>query len=465
MQDEARPTVLLITIDSLRADHVGWAGYHRETTPVLDSLAESSHTFSNAYSHANQTPNSFPAILSSTYSTMYGGGKRLSEKQTLLSELLSEVGYTTAGFHSNPYLSEEFGYNRGYDTYYDSITDDSLASKARQFVKRNLDSEGAVFRLLSKAFDTTKRTVGVEIGSASVDAATITDMAVDWVQTSPKPPVFLWVHYMDVHQPYVPPPEHQLPFRDSPISERDSIKLCQKMLGEPEAITDEERAKLVDLYDAEIRFADAEIGRLIDAVDAELDDVVTVVTSDHGEELGEDGNYSHHIPKFFDEYTHVPLLIDDGTDGAVHDELVGLVDVPPTIADYGGARVPPNYVGSSLRRLIRGEPWERTNVIAEWQTGDGSGRNFAYRDEEWLYVYREPGAHHPLHAEPESEELYRVGDVGYRNRIDDEPETGEALAAVIDEHIEFVDSTGGAAVDVEMGEEVRQRLRDLGYQE
>lgn len=465
MQDDARPTVLLITIDSLRADHVGWAGYHRETTPVLDSLAESAHTFSNAYSHACQTPFSFPTILSSTYSTMYGGGKRLSEKQRLISELLSDVGYTTAGFHSNPYLSDGFGYNRGYNTYYDSITDDSMATKARTFVKRNLNSEGIVFKLLRKAFDTTKRTVGVEVGSASVDAATITDMAIEWVEASPDAPAFLWVHYMDAHQPYVPPAEHQLAVRDSAISERESVKLCQKMLNEPAAITDEERSKLVDLYDAEIRFTDTEVGRLLDAVDAELDDVVTVVTSDHGEELGEDGNYSHNIPKFYDEYTHVPLLIDDGTDGCEYDELVGLADVPATIADYGRARVPSNYVGTSLRRLMDGKPWERTNVLAEWQTGDGSGRNFAYRDDQWLYVYRESGAYHPSHAQPETEELYRVGEPGYRNRFSEHPETAERFRAVINEHVEFVDLTGERTDDGEMSEEVRQRLQDLGYHE
>jgi len=96
--------IVLVTVDSLRADHVGWHGYDRNTTPNLDQRAASAQTFTSAFSHACSTRPSFPSIMTSSYALEYGGFERLSSKRTTIAELLEEAGYETAGFHSNLYL-------------------------------------------------------------------------------------------------------------------------------------------------------------------------------------------------------------------------------------------------------------------------------------------------------------------------------------------------------------------------
>jgi arylsulfatase A-like enzyme len=348
--------IVLVTVDSLRADHVGWQGYDRETTPNLDELADEARVFSRAFSHACSTRPSFPSILTSSYALMYGGFERLSADRTTLAEALSRGGYRTAGFHSNLYLSADFGYDRGFDTFYDSRTDPSVTAKARNAVKRNLDSDGLVYRTLQGLFNATEKRTGIEVGSPYVDAAELTDLALDWVRDEggDDGPRFLWVHYMDVHHPYVPPADYQRRFRDEPVSDRDAVQLRRKMLEAPEDVTDGERQTLLDLYDAEIAYVDREVDRLLDGVSAAWgDDTAVAVTADHGEEFADHGAFSHSAT-FYDEVLHVPFLLSDGTSGepdetnGESDDLVGLLDLAPTLVDCADLVQPDAFEGSSL---------------------------------------------------------------------------------------------------------------------
>jgi len=169
---------------------------------------------------------------------------------------------------------------------------------------------------------------------------------------------------MDVHHPYVPPATHQRPFRDDPVSERRAIQLRRKMVEE-QALEDHERETVLDLYDAEIRFTDAEIARLVEGIqDTWKGDPFIAFTADHGESFGEHGRYSH-PPTFYDEVLHVPLVIDASdaskTVGTAHEELVGLMDVAPTLVDYADRDQPGNFYGNSLRPLMEnGDGTENT---------------------------------------------------------------------------------------------------------
>lgn len=346
--------VLLITVDSLRADHLGCYGYDRETSPTIDDLAASGHRFTNAFAHSGTTRTSFPAILTSSYALMFGGYDQVSTDRTLVSEVLSEGGYHTAGFHSNPFLSEEFGYARGFDTFYDGQGTTSLLGQLRQGVKRHLNPNGRLFQFLKRTFEATEKHAGVEIGSPYERADDLTDRAVAFLDGSGAEPTFLWVHYMDVHHPYIPPKRHQGAFRDDSVGDKRSTQLRRKMLESPAEITDEEQQTLIDLYDAEIRFTDEQIRRLLNHAEATLgEDTVILFTADHGEEFGEHGGYSHNT--IHDEGIHVPMVLVDGSDSTVHDDLVGLLDVSPTVIDYAGLDAPDNYLGHSLRRIVRGE--------------------------------------------------------------------------------------------------------------
>lgn len=446
---------LLVTIDSLRADHVSHLGYKRDTTPNIDNLAEDGATFTNAFAHSCSTRPSFPSILTSAYSTMYGGYERVSEDQTIISEFFDDEGYQTAGFHSNLYLSGDFNYDRGFDTFYDSKTDPSPTARLRQAVKDRLDSDGVVYQTLARIFDVTERQVGANIGSAYVTADEITDLAVDWIgKTEEASPKFLWVHYMDVHHPYVPPTEYQSEFREEPISERHSIQLRRKMIEEPDAVSEEERSKIIDLYDAEIRFCDDEIGRLISRARDAWDGVNVMVTSDHGEAFGEHGKFSHHAT-FHDEVIHVPLVFHDGRHSGTYDEFVGLLDVSPSLVDAVGLPLPENFHGYSFQELFS-DDWERDYIIGDWINTNTDERRLAYRDDRWKYIQFE-----------NKKELFDLDDDPGEttNVVGQHTDVVRRCRDAIDQHIQRVAQTDTDLGDVEMEEQVKERLRKLGYKE
>lgn len=448
--------VLLVTVDSLRADHVSCFGYDRETTPVIDEFATDSHTFTQTFAHACSTRPSFPSILSSSHALMHGGFEMMTDGRTMVAEVFDDAGYHTGGFHSNLYLSADFGYDRGFDTFYDSKTDPGFTARLRQLVKDTLDDDGFLYNLLASAFDTAERRAGINIGSAYDTATEITDRALEWVDNnSGDGPRFLWVHYMDVHHPYVPPAEYQRLFRDAPISESRSIQLRRKMIEEPKSVTDDELDDIIDLYDAEIRYTDDEIGRLIDEVRAAWgDDPLIAITADHGEEFLEHGQFSHYT-HFHDEVMHVPLFISGVPGSGEHDDIVGLQDVPATLLDYAGLDLPDSFQGWSLKRIIEGEEWPREYVIGDWSDRESESR-YAYRDTEWKFVRRGSG-----------EELYYLPDDPgeHTNVIDEYPNVAEHLSGMIDDHEQAIAATTDKQVTVDMDEDVKDRLRDLGYKE
>lgn len=447
--------VILITVDSLRADHLGCYGYSRETSPTIDNLAASGHRFANAFAHSGTTRTSFPAILTSSYALMHGGYKRLSTDRTLLSEVLSEGRYHTGGFHSNPFLSEEFGYARGFDAFYDGQETTSLLGRLRQGVKHNLNPNGKLFQFLKRTFEATEKHAGVEIGSPYERADDLTDRAVEFLRGSGSEPTFLWIHYMDVHHPYVPPERHQQAFRDEPVGDRSSTQLRRKMLESPEELTEEEHQTLIDLYDAEIRFTDEQIQRLLDEARASLNgDPIVLFTADHGEEFGEHGGYGHNT--IHDEGIHVPLVIEDGSDHAVHDDLVGLLDISPTVLDYADLETPDGYLGHSLRKVISGEPLSREGIFGNWGEAEPGERQFFYRDHDWKFIRRTDG-----------EELYDLTSTAgeHENVYDNHPDVVADLSARVDDHMQTIDETYEELSAVDVDEDVEQRLKDLGYKE
>ncbi|AQL41259.1 sulfatase [Halorientalis sp. IM1011] len=451
--------VVLVTVDSLRADHVGCYGYDRDTTPELDAIAEDGHRFSAAFTHACATRPSFPAIMTSSHPLMYGGFERLSEERTLVSEVLSRQGYATGGFHSNLYLSAEFGYDRGFDTLYDSRADPSPMTRLRQAVKDNLDSDGLVYRILEKLYQGTERAAGVDVGSYYVSAEDITDRALEWVDAQGDRPTFLWVHYMDPHHPYSPPEEHQM-FSD--ISRREGVRLRPKMMENDEDITEEELQTLIDLYDGEIRYTDAQIGRLLSTLEDEWDDWTAIVTADHGEEFRDHGEFFHQN-RFYDEVMHVPLIVYDGDSSGTHDEMVGLMDVAPTAATLAGVEtLPENFYGYPLDPLLdgRSEDWEREGVLGSWYDVPTGTERFAYRTTDWKYIrdyVHDNEELYDLQADPDEQS----------NLLDDDPEPDvlDEMRRVVDDLEEDIEATDTEVESVEMDDEIKERLRNLGYQE
>jgi arylsulfatase A-like enzyme len=448
--------VLLVTIDSLRADHVGYQGYDRDVTPNIDRYASEGSRFTNAYAHVGGTRFSFPSILSGVTPLMYGGYERISDDQTLLSEVFADAGYRTGGFHSNLYVSGRFGYDRGWDEFYDSAPDESWMSKARKWAKTNL-VDTPVFPLLKKGYDALESSQGVNVGSYHVPADEITDMAIEFIEESPAEPTFLWVHYMDVHHPFLPPEEYQLEFRDEAVPDTEAIQLRRKFIESPEEVTHEEYQTFIDLYDAEIRFNDDEVGRLFEAAEEawnEDEEYLLALTADHGDHFLEHGYFGGALG--LDVKTHVPLFVNGCDDTDEYDDLVGLVDLPTTLADAAGLSVPDIWYGHSLQGLMREDEWPRKEIIGGWDNEEGD--TLVVREHDWKLIRRPE----------ETNELYHLADdPGEQDNVVDEfPEQERRLQKKLDEHMELVRATDDETVErPDMDEDLKERLRRLGYSE
>jgi arylsulfatase A-like enzyme/Flp pilus assembly protein TadD len=292
-EEPVHPSVVLITLDTTRADHLGCYGGARVETPQLDALARSGVRFEQAVSPVPLTLPAHASLLTGLVPRHHGvrdnSGFPLAPKIPLLTERLAAAGYTTAAFVSAAVLDREGGLERGFATY-----DDTVRVGDR------------------RAFDYQERA-----------ASQTVDVVLSRLDTL-KPPFFLWVHFYDPHLPYVPPEPYASRFKDRP-------------------------------YDGEIAFMDAQLGRLLDALKRKRATVYVVAAGDHGESLGEHGEDSHGI-FVYQATQHVPLIIGGpgippGTTAASN---VGLVDVAPTILDLVHLPPLPDADGRSLVPLLRG---------------------------------------------------------------------------------------------------------------
>lgn len=452
--------LLLITVDSLRADHLSSYGYERETTPNLDRFAEGGHQFTSAFSHACATRPAFPGILASSHSLMYGGFERMSEERTLIAEVLSEAGYKTAGFHSNQYLGADFGYGRGFDHFFESQEDPSITTRLRGWLKSTFNTSGFLYESLQWLYDHVEREAGVNIGAYHAPAEEMTDRAIEWLQSDGENPSFLWVHYMDPHHPYIPPEGHQ-PFSD--VDRREGVRLRPRMLEDPASITNEELQVLIDLYDDEIHYTDREIGRLLSHAEEEWDDWTTVITADHGEEFKDHGEFSHQN-RFYDEMMHVPFIVYDGQSEGTHSEVVAHSDIAPTLAKLGGVETLPDvFWGHALEPLLNNQPekWSREGVRGSWCDLPECTRRLAYRTNQWKYIRDyvfDTEELYDLETDPnEQDNLVR--------QEGEPPAIIESFREIIDQYEDDIASTDVETEDVEMDEQVKERLRRLGYKE
>jgi len=286
MPDTAQ-NIILLSMDALRADHLSCYGYHRETSPVLDKLAAESLQFMNAYSASSHTREAVPALLTGEYPDVAIGPDYHLKKDTI-AVTLSEEGFTTGGFHSNPYVSRAYSYDRGFDEF-----DDDLHLGQHKLIAL---AQRALDKLRNRHY---------------ARAETINERSLEWLDSLDEDePFFLWNHYMDTHGPYEPPEPYATQFRDDRVTDDEAQSLYNRAVNYPDSITDEERALLIDLYDAEIRYNDAQIGSFLEALRDRglLEDSLLIVTADHGDAFGEHGYYGH--PRYLhDETTHVPMFM------------------------------------------------------------------------------------------------------------------------------------------------------------
>ena len=312
--------VILVTIDTLRRDVFGCYGNKTSLTPFMDSIQNHCLRFNKAYATGPYTQASFPGILTSSYYLEYGKQKNLPTQKRLISEVLKQKGVATAAFHSNPYLSAFFGWNRGWDTFYDSMEDD--VTDLYPFIR------GHTINKKVEAWLSGNVSAGMER------------------------PFFLWVHFMDVHEPYVP--EQEFLQQIDPglqIEKEEMFRLFREVILKRDTTDQQHVETLKKLYSAKVLEVDGCIRELFQIFDSAgvLDSSVIFFGSDHGDEFAEHGGLSHD-GKMYTELVGVPLFIYDRErkDEVVYETPVSNVDIAPTIASHFGVDRVDEFRGSSL---------------------------------------------------------------------------------------------------------------------
>ena len=293
-----RLNVLLVTLDTTRADRIGAYGYPKAGTPVLDSLARDGVRFANAYCPTPLTLPSHCSILTGTYPLRHkvrnNGDYYLADEAVTLAERLKEKGYATSAFVASFNTDSRFGLGQGFDVYDDRFGEDEMLKTFRS--ERTADK--------------------------------VADAFLSWLGAKPRERFFSWVHFFDPHAPYEPPPPYK-----------------QRFAG--------------DAYDGELAFMDHELGRIIDALRAKgiLDRTLVVLAGDHGESLGEKGESNHGI-FIYDAAMKVPLILSAPENlprGLVVDARVRLIDIMPTVLDALKIPVNPEIQGENLLPFIEGK--------------------------------------------------------------------------------------------------------------
>ena len=368
-----RPNLLLVTIDALRADHLGCYGYRRPTTPALDRLAAEGIRFANAFSNAPMTVPSLPQLFTGRYFPQPGA-------PTLLSSLYASGMPATMAIVRNAYLHA------------------FLTLNARDSFDRLILLDAWRAPHISRA-------------------------ALDWIDRRGAGPWALYLHYLDTHTPYTVPGAAATRFVDPAHRGTVGATFTDIEPAREGRLGAADRQRVVDLYDGTIRWVDDHVGAVLDGLRERglLERTMVVVTADHGEELFERGGFFHG-QSLYDELLRVPLLVrlpNGAHAGRVVEPQVGLVDLVPSVADVLGLPLFPGIDGVSWMPLVRGEPAPVRPVFAR----------AANPERPWRFGVRLPTHKLILTVDPPEEQLFDLAtDPGERtNRIAD-PSQAHALA-------------------------------------
>jgi len=438
-----RPNVVLVSLDTLRADHVGAYGYGRETTPNLDALAAESAVFQNVFAPSSWTLPSHVSMLTGLECQRHGvyyEDDRMDPAQPTLAALLKERGYTCGAVTGGAFVDPSYGFFMGFDGYsigHGEFADPRLAAHAAEEAER-------------------------------------------WLEANADKPFFLFLHTYQIHYPYRSPEEYARMFA-GPNPARLAWDFQDDHGGWPNVfrpLPEAERRNIVDLYDGEIRFTDEALtGPLIEKLRALgiYDRTLLIVTSDHGEEFFEHGGWVH-TWSLYNASLKVPLVVKFPRGKFASRKVadaVRLTDIVPTVLDVLGIAPPEEaFDGRSLVPLLtgreKGDRSVRAEIAAEvghnlgaWRSAAGSGRdllilNGPFKPENLARFAFPPPAFPPL-------ELYDLAaDPGQKDNVKDDPAKTSAVRALA-ETAQSSALAGKSKAGRKLSPEMEARLRALGY--
>lgn len=334
------PNVLLVSIDSLRADHLSCYGYPRATTPAIDRLAAEGMLFEEHISSSSWTLPGHASLFTSLPDSIHGAfetNRRIPEALHTLTERFHDAGYHTQGFFAGPYLHPAFGFGKGFDSYVD------CASYASQIDNRPLREWIADVKVDEQSHK--------DITNPTVYAAWQ-----KWLAARGDGPFFTFVHLWDVHFDYIPP----APFDKQFDPDYQGSVTGENFFADPKinaGMPERDKQHIVALYDGEIAWTDSFLARM--RADLEkaglLENTIIVITSDHGEELFDHGGKGHRLT-LYDEVIHIPLVVRYPARlprGVRIAAETASVDVGPTLLELAGLPAATDVFGTSLVHFAR----------------------------------------------------------------------------------------------------------------
>ena len=437
------PSVLLIMVDTLRADHLSAYGYGAGRTPNIDSLAADGVRFAHTFAQASWTRPSVATILTGLYPSSHGAVHKadmLPDRVDTVAEVLARGGYYTAGFADNVNVSPSFNFGQGFADYRYLAPD--LFFHANEPAAQLTLYSG--LRLIRERFLARR----VDVHNYYQPAEVVTDTLIEWLDSpaAKQGPFFLFAHYMDPHDPYFV----------HPFDGEGYARVANP--NPPASVADKYR----QLYDGEIGYLDEHLGRLLADLKRRglYDRMLIVLTGDHGEEFHEHGGWWHGTT-LYDEQIHVPLIMKPpagSTRGRVVDELTTSLDITPTIIKTAGLAVPPAMQGHALP--LDGETPEKRDSVFSEEDLEGNVLQ-SVRTNSSKLITANPG--NPRGLQPE--ELYEVKtDPGEQHSlVASEPNLLEELRAALGRSYLEARAHAGAGAQTDVDSVTKDRLRALGY--
>ncbi len=457
------PNVIILVLDTVRADHLSLYGYSRQTTPHLEYWSKEFLVCRNAVSPSPWTVPSHATLFTGLYPAEHGAhsilpqdlsrknknnviplGKRL----TTLAEILQHHGYRTGGVITNPFLRPTLGFGQGFSTYLWSWNINcDFPMKSEAIVQFLLNDHWKAM------FDKPQQT-----------AYQLNERVFHWLELNGDSPFFLFVNYMDAHRPLHVSPPFCRHFPGQMDDFQFSVSFRQAIMDPQRAITPEEVAHLHSLYDGAILYLDYHLDRLLGRL-REMglyDETLIIITSDHGEFFGEH-QLLDHGKEVYREVLEIPLLVKFPGSGkrGIIEERVHLVDLLPTILPALNIQTPPGLPGRDLGQPVSDMPLLCENYYARIVDLRMSyGERFrrvrrALYFENWKFIQSSDG----------EDELYEISaDPGEEhNLVDRMPEKHDGLSRLLEQIIPAEQQDVPDAQPMEMDEETRARLKSLGY--
>ena len=351
----SKRNIILLTIDCLRGDHLSCLGYDKNITPNIDRLASDGILFTKTMSNGGNTFFSVPSFLTSTFPPS------CNKSLSTVAEILRNNGYKTVAFNPNPMTfvkvdnKKSIRIDKGFDRYEIMLSNVSKIKLAIGFyrmrlakilLRKILYEKGMVFKLLYGVYDRSMKLFPwfflpkEHLNIPTADK--LNEEAIKWIKNQ-KNSFFLWIHYMDVHEPYAPPSTRN----------KETLYLVTKYRDFPNKLTKNEIEKLHSLYEKQIEYTDRAIGSFLGSLKniEGYEKNVTIITADHGDAFGEHGTLGHggEFPaNVYDEIIHVPLVIHGLEKNVVINRQVQLLDLAPTICEIAIISPPFSFEGRSL---------------------------------------------------------------------------------------------------------------------